>query len=192
MDACLYLSQNFAFIQLPSAYTTGSSIMPHKKNPDVFEIMRGRCNQLMSLPNQIMMLMGNLPSGYHREMQLMKESVFPAMEDLNAVLDAMIAIIPNIQPVENILEDEKYRYLFTVDAVHEKVREGLTFRDAYKAVGDEIENGQYQFDPKSATSHSLQGSIGNLGLNRLQERLQIELQSFDAKKVDEAEKRLLD
>lgn len=191
MDSCVYLSQNFGFITLPAAFTTGSSIMPHKKNPDVFEILRGKCNQLMALPNTVSLLISNLPSGYHRELQLLKESVFPALEDTHANLDALLAILPNIEPNQDILNKPIYDYLFTVDAVHDLVNQGVPFRDAYKQIGDQIDSGTYKVEAKGMDAHTSVGSMGNLQTARLSERLTIEMAAFNFDKIEQAEKALL-
>ena len=165
MDVCLYMSQNFDFISLPSHLTTGSSIMPHKKNPDVFELIRGKCNKIQALPYEITLITNNLPSGYHRDLQLLKEGLFPAIENLKACLDIAIFAIKDIQVKEHILDDKKYDYLFTVDALNELVVAGIPFRDAYKAVAEQLENGTFQ-SPKS-TKHSHEGSINNLCLEEI-------------------------
>lgn len=165
MDVCLYMSQNFDFISLPSHLTTGSSIMPHKKNPDVFELIRGKCNKIQALPYEITLITNNLPSGYHRDLQLLKEGLFPAIENLKACLDIAIFAIKDIQVEERILDDKKYDYLFTVDALNELVVEGIPFRDAYKIVSDQLESGSFQ-SPK-ATKHTHEGSINNLCLDEI-------------------------
>jgi argininosuccinate lyase len=165
MDVCLYMSQNFDFISLPSHLTTGSSIMPHKKNPDVFELIRGKCNKIQALPYEITLITNNLPSGYHRDLQLLKEGLFPAIENLKACLDIAIFAIKNIKVKEHILEDKKYDYLFTVDALNELVVAGIPFRDAYKTVAEQLENGTFQ-SPK-ATIHTHEGSINNLCLEEI-------------------------
>ncbi|MEY3439284.1 MAG: argininosuccinate lyase, partial [Bacteroidota bacterium] len=157
MDVCLYMSQNFDFISLPSHLTTGSSIMPHKKNPDVFELIRGKCNKIQALPYEITLITNNLPSGYHRDLQLLKEGLFPAIENLKACLDIAIFAIKDIKVKEHILEDKKYNYLFTVDALNELVITGIPFRDAYKTVAEQLEKGTFQ-SPK-ATKHTHEGSI---------------------------------
>ncbi|EJF09854.1 argininosuccinate lyase [Pontibacter sp. BAB1700] len=160
MDLCLYMSQNFAFVRLPDNLTTGSSIMPHKKNPDVFEIMRGKCNKLQALPTEISMLLINLPSGYHRELQLLKESLFPAITELKDCLQMMTFMLPQLEVRDQIMEEEKYKYAFSVDAVNAEVLAGMPFRDAYKVVGERIEAGT--FVVPEAVRHTHEGSIGNL------------------------------
>lgn len=170
-DVCLYMSQNFDFIGLPANLTTGSSIMPHKKNPDVFELIRGKCNKIQSLPYELTLITNNLPSGYHRDLQLLKEGVFPAIQNLKACLDIAIFSIPDIKVKENILEDKKYDYLFTVDTLNEMVTAGIPFRDAYKEVALQIEAGNYK-SPK-ATKHTHEGSINNLCLNEIKEKMNL-------------------
>ena len=160
MDACLYMNQNFGFISFPDALTTGSSIMPHKKNPDVFELIRGKCNRIQSVPNELALLIGNLPSGYHREMQLTKEILFPAIEDIKACLKMACLMLENIIVKDNILEEDRYKYLFTVERVNELVNNGITFRDAYRQVAGEVENGTFSFS--GSLHHTHEGSIGNL------------------------------
>lgn len=162
MDACLYLNQNFAFISFPAELTTGSSIMPHKKNPDVFELIRAHCNRIQSLPNELTLLLANLPSGYHRDLQLTKEILFPAIEQLKACLQLTRVMLEKLEVNDNILDDEKYRYLFSVEAVNELVNQGVPFREAYKQVGNTIEAGQFAFDYKKGLNHTHEGSIGNL------------------------------
>ncbi len=162
MDGCLYLSQNFGFISFPPELTTGSSIMPHKKNPDVFELIRGKCNRIQSVPNELTLLTNNLPSGYHREMQLTKEILFPAMEELRSCLQMMQVMISAMEVKENILTDEKYRYLFSVEAVNALVNQGMSFREAYQSVGNQIEQGKFTFDLSKPLQHTHEGSLGNL------------------------------
>ncbi|ALM49010.1 argininosuccinate lyase [Flavobacterium psychrophilum] len=169
MDICLYLSQNFAFITLPQHLTTGSSIMPHKKNPDIFELIRGKCNKIQALPYEITLITNNLPSGYHRDLQLLKEGLFPALQTLKSCLEMAIFSIREIEPNQNILDDKKYDYLFTVDALNELVTSGVPFRDAYKIVGEQVENNSFQ-SPK-ATKHTHEGSINNLCLNEIKAKM---------------------
>ncbi|MDB5157934.1 MAG: argH [Mucilaginibacter sp.] len=161
MDQALYLSQNFAFVSYPDTLTTGSSIMPHKKNPDVWEIMRGKCNRLQALPNDVAMMTTNLPSGYHRELQLLKELLFPAFTDLKNCLHMATFMLQNITVNQDILNDPKYAYLFSVEEVNRMVLSGTPFRDAYKQVGLAIEKGE--FNPNKTVNHTHEGSIGNLG-----------------------------
>ncbi|TRW23414.1 argininosuccinate lyase [Flavobacterium zepuense] len=165
MDICLYLSQNFNFISLPQHLTTGSSIMPHKKNPDIFELIRGKCNKIQALPYELTLITNNLPSGYHREFQLLKEGLFPALQTLKSCLEMAHYSIKEIKVNENILDDKKYDYLFTVDALNELVTAGVPFRDAYKIVGEQVDNGTFT-SPK-ATKHTHEGSINNLCLDEI-------------------------
>lgn len=162
MDCCLYVNQNFGFISFPDEHTTGSSIMPHKKNPDVFELIRGKCNRIQSTPNELTLLINNLPSGYHREMQLTKEIIFPAIETLKSCLQMMQLMLKAITVNQDVLKDKKYTYLFSVEKVNELVNEGLSFRDAYVKVGNMINEGNFQFDQEKQLKHTHEGSIGNL------------------------------
>ena len=169
MDVCLYMSQNFDFIGLPAHLTTGSSIMPHKKNPDVFELIRGKCNKIQALPYEITLITNNLPSGYHRDLQLLKEGLFPALQNLKACLDIAIFSVKDITVKDNILKDKKYDYLFTVDTLNEMVVAGIPFRDAYKTVAEQLEAGTYQ-SPKE-TKHTHEGSINNLCLDAIKDKM---------------------
>jgi argininosuccinate lyase len=162
MDCCLYMNQNFGFISFPDELTTGSSIMPHKKNPDVFELIRAKCNRIQSIPNELSLLMTNLPSGYHRDMQLTKEILFPAIEELKACLQMTGLMLSNIRITKNILKDDKYKYLFSVEAVNELVNQGIPFREAYKTIGNQIAGGNFSFDPTRPLQHTHEGSLGNL------------------------------
>lgn len=166
-DVCLYLSQNFDFISFPKEFTTGSSIMPHKKNPDIFELVRARCNRIQALPNELILLTNNLPSGYHRDLQLTKEILFPAIDSLKECLETLIYTLPNIEVKDNILDDEKYKYIFSVEKINEEVKNGKSFRDAYIQIGQEIENGVFEYDYKEL-HHSHQGSLGNLCLDEIE------------------------
>jgi argininosuccinate lyase len=161
MDCCLYMNQNFGFISFPSELTTGSSIMPHKKNPDVFELVRAKCSRLQSLPNELTLLLNNLPSGYHRDLQLTKEILFPAIEEIRSCLQLLQLMLSSVAVKDNILDDPKYRYLFSVEAVNSRVNEGISFRDAYRQVGEEIEAGTFSY-PHTQLHHTHEGSIGNL------------------------------
>jgi len=165
-DCCLYLNQNFGFISFPSSLTTGSSIMPHKKNPDVFELIRAKCNRIQATPNELTLLINNLPSGYHRDMQLTKEILFPAMEDLKACLQMTCLMLENISVYNGLLEDEKYKYLFTVEAMNALVLQGFSYRDAYREIGNSVDSGTFQYSP-GALSHSHTGSIGNPSFERI-------------------------
>ena len=162
MDACLYLGQDMGFISFPSELTTGSSIMPHKKNPDVFEMIRGKCNRIQSLPNELTLLAANLPSGYHREMQLTKEILFPAFRELEDCIGMMILMISHMEVRKDILSAEKYKYIFSVESVNRLVNHGIPFRQAYQEVGNDIERGTFYFDPAQPLDHTHEGSIGNL------------------------------
>lgn len=159
-DVCLYMNQNFNFITFPDNLTTGSSIMPHKKNPDVFELIRAKCNKLQALPNELTLLINNLPSGYHRDMQLTKESLFPAIAELKNCIEATELMLQHIQIKNDILSDEKYKYLFSVEVVNEEVLSGVPFREAYKKVGKSIEDDLFKTSAK--VNHTHEGSIGNL------------------------------
>ncbi|RAK22532.1 argininosuccinate lyase [Flavobacterium aquaticum] len=159
-DMCLYLNQNFGFISFPDTLTTGSSIMPHKKNPDVFEIMRARCNRIQALPNELILLTNNLPSGYHRDVQLTKESLFPAIQSLKECLEMLQFMLQHIEIKKDIVKDSKYNYMFSVESVNQQVLDGVPFRDAYKNIGLAIEN--QEFIPSYEINHTHEGSIGNL------------------------------
>jgi argininosuccinate lyase len=171
MDCCLFMSQNFGFIHFPDELTTGSSIMPHKKNPDVFELIRGKCNRMQSVPNELTLLINNLPSGYHREMQLTKEILFPAMEELRSCMEMMKLMLNAIGVRENILTEEKYKYLFSVEKVNELVNQGIPFRDAYAQVGNMIDQGSFHFDATQKLNHTHEGSIGNLCTAEISEQM---------------------
>lgn len=170
MDITLYMSQNFDFISFPNELTTGSSIMPHKKNPDVFELIRAKCNKMQSIPNQLTLITNNLPSGYHRDLQLVKEIIVPALQDMKACLEIMTFSLKEIRVNETILDDPKYDYLFSVDTLNEMVKSGMPFRDAYKKMGQEIESGN--FIPKKDIQHTHEGSLGNLCLREIKEKME--------------------
>jgi argininosuccinate lyase len=182
MDACLFLNQNFGFISFPDELTTGSSIMPHKKNPDVFELIRARCNQIMALPNDVMMMTSNLPSGYHRDLQLLKEILFPAFQHLKSCLGMTQLMLSSVQIKEGILDDDKYRFLFSVEEVNRLVLSGMPFRDAYKKVGLDIELGKY--NPERKVNHTHEGSIGNLCNDKIQKMMESSLSKFEFDKVN--------
>ncbi len=169
MDVCVYMSQNFDFMSIPSEFTTGSSIMPHKKNPDVFELIRGKCNKIQALPYELTLLMNNLPSGYHRDLQLLKEGLVPAIQDLKASLEMAVYALQNVTVNTTILSDDKYDYLFSVDTLNALVMEGMSFRDAYVKIGLDIENGKYT--PDKNTKHTHIGSINNPCLEAIEEKL---------------------
>lgn len=189
MDAVMFMNQNFGFISFPDELTTGSSIMPHKKNPDVFELIRARANQLIALPNDIALLMTNLPSGYHRDMQLLKEKLFPAIQALKDCLKLMQLMLSNIRVKENILKDDQYKFLFSVEEVNKLVLSGMPFRDAYKKVGLDIEQGNY--NPAKEVSHTHEGSIGNLNNKQVERMMEDALARFDFAKVNAALQALL-
>ncbi len=189
MDACLFLNQNFGFIRFPDELTTGSSIMPHKKNPDVFELIRGRCNHIISLPNDIALLTANLPSGYHRDMQLLKEKLFPAIQSLKECIRMAHLMLSNVEVKDGILSDEKYKFLFSVEEVNKLVLNGIPFRDAYKQVGQAIEKGEFTYSTK--VDHTHEGSIGNLCLTEISQMMKDVCQKFSFEKMMEAEKKLL-
>ena len=184
MDVCLFINQNFAFITFPDELTTGSSIMPHKKNPDVFELIRSRCNKIQALPNEIAMMTTNLPSGYHRDLQLLKENLFPAFQSLNECLEMSAFMLKSIQIKEDILLDDKYAYLFSVDAVNEEVLKGIPFREAYKMIGSQIERDE--FKAPRQVNHTHEGSIGNLCNSQITEAFHNTLQGFTFSRVESA------
>ncbi len=189
MDICLFMNQNFGFVSFPDEYTTGSSIMPHKKNPDVFEIIRGKCNKLQALPNELTMMTANLPSGYHRDLQLIKESFLPAFSELNSCLQMTGLMLDNIIIKDNILDDEKYKYLFSVESVNALVLDGLPFREAYQSVGKSIAEGIY--NPSKEINHTHEGSIGNLCNDEIVRMMEEVRNGFGFEKVEEALEKLL-
>ncbi|HEU5052296.1 MAG TPA: argininosuccinate lyase [Hanamia sp.] len=189
MDACLYLNQNFGFISFPDELTTGSSIMPHKKNPDVFELIRGHCNRIQSLPNEIAMMTTNLPSGYHRDMQLLKEHLFPAIKNLGDCIRMATLMFENIEIKKDILEDEKYKYLFTVEEMNKLVNQGMPLRDAYKKIGAEVEAGTFKTDKK--ISHTHEGSIGNLQNPQIRMMMEKVVNRFNFRAVNDALQKLI-
>jgi len=189
MDGCLYLNQNFGFIFFPAELTTGSSIMPHKKNPDVFELIRSHCNRIKSLPNEITMMTTNLPSGYHRDLQLLKEHLFPAFKILKDCIEMAGLMLSNIEIKKDILADEKYKYLFSVEEVNKLVNAGMPFRDAYKKVGLDIEAGNFKYD--TSVHHTHEGSIGNLCTEEIKKQMQKIISSFPFAFVAAAIKKLL-
>ena len=189
MDACLYLNQNFGFISFPTELTTGSSIMPHKKNPDVFELIRSHCNRIKALPNEITMMTTNLPSGYHRDLQLLKENLFPAFGNLHNCIDMATLMFQNISVKDNILADEKYQYLFSVEEVNKLVLQGVPFRDAYKKIGAAIEQGN--FNPSRVVEHTHEGSLSNLQNDSIARMMEQTIGQFNFGKVNTALKHLL-
>ena len=188
-DACLFNSQNFGFVKLPKECTTGSSIMPHKKNPDVFELIRAKCNKLQALPQQIMMITNNLPVGYFRDMQIMKEVFMPAFDELNDCIDMAAYIIKNMEVNRHILDDSRYDPMFSVEEVNRLAASGMPFRDAYKKVGMDIEKGQ--FIANKDIHHTHEGSIGNLMNDEITALMDKCMAEFHFEKVEEAEKALL-
>ncbi len=188
-DACMFNSQNFGFIKLPDQFTTGSSIMPHKKNPDVFELTRAKCNKVQGLPNQITLIFNNLPSGYFRDLQIIKEVFLPSFDELKDCLRMVTHMMREVKVNEHILDDDKYSLLFSVEEVNRLVREGVPFRDAYKKVGLSIEAGE--FVPNKEVHHTHEGSIGNLCNEEIAKLMQTVLAGFGFEKVEEAEKKLI-
>lgn len=189
MDACIYLNQNFGFISFPDELTTGSSIMPHKKNPDVFELIRGHCNRIQALPNEIVMITTNLPSGYHRDFQLLKEHLFPALKNIKDCIKMASLMFENIEVKKDILTDEKYKYLFTVEEMNKLVLEGMPLRDAYKKIGADVEAGTFVTDRK--INHTHEGSIGNLQNDEIKATMQRVITRFNFKAVNDALQKLI-
>lgn len=188
-DLCLYMSQNFGFISLPDEFTTGSSIMPHKKNPDVFELLRGKCNKIQALANELTILSNNLPSGYFRDYQIIKESFLESFDYLIDCVDMAEFIADKIKVSQNIVEEERYKYLFSVEEVNKEVLKGIPFREAYKKIGIAIEKGE--FNPQVNVDHTHQGSIGNLCNHDISHKFQTIFAAFNFEKALEAEKKLL-
>lgn len=188
-DACMFSSQNFAFVKLPNDCTTGSSIMPHKKNPDVFELTRAKCNKLQALPQQITLIMNNLPSGYFRDLQIIKEVFLPAFQELRDCLQMTTYIITKIKVNEDILSDSRYDLMFSVEEVNRLATEGMPFRDAYKKVGMDIEAGK--FTPCKEVHHTHEGSIGNLCTKQIAALMDEVWEGFNFQRMDEAEQKLL-
>ena len=189
MDACLFMNQNFGFIKFPETLTTGSSIMPHKKNPDVFELIRSYCNRIKALPNEIMMMTTNLPSGYHRDLQLLKENLFPAFQQLKNCIEMASLMIENMEVQKNILEDSKYQFLFSVEEVNKLVNEGMPFRDAYKKIGLDIEAGNFTYSTSLAHTH--EGSIGKLCNTEIAAEMNKVINRMDFAKVERQIEHLL-
>ncbi len=190
MDACLYMSQNFGFVKLPDAFTTGSSIMPHKKNPDVFELLRARCNKIIDMPNQIALITGNLPSGYFRDMQVTKEVFIPAFDELLSCIELMTLAVSKMEISKNIMDNDLYKYAFSVEEVNRRVLGGMPFRDAYKQVGIEIEKGAFSPDTTNV-NHTHEGSIGNLCNDQIKSKMDALLQQFGFEDVQEAINKLI-
>ena len=189
MDACLFMNQNFGFIKFPEELTTGSSIMPHKKNPDVFELIRSYCNRIKALPNEIMMMTTNLPSGYHRDLQLLKEHLFPAFQQLKNCMEMASLMIENMEIKKDILEHTQYQFLFSVEEVNKLVNEGMPFRDAYKKIGIAIEAGNFNYSTNLAHTH--EGSIGNLCNAQIADEMKKVLNRMDFAKVEHQIEHLL-
>ena len=177
MDLCLFMSQNFGFVSLPDELTTGSSIMPHKKNPDVFEIMRGRCNRLQALPNGIALLTTNLPVGYHRDLQLLKDILFPATAEIRRTLRMADFMLARLKVNDRILDERKYDYLFTVEDVNRLVLQGVPFREAYRRVGMAVQRGEYR--PTREVHHTHEGSIGNLCTAEIRRKMETVMREFE-------------
>ncbi len=188
-DVCLFMSQNFNFVSLPDELTTGSSIMPHKKNPDVFELLRSHCNRIQSLPNQITLMTNNLPSGYFRDLQLIKEVFIPSFTELKSCLSIACFAISNIKVNDRIMDDNRYENIYSVEEVNRMVLQGVPFRDAYRQVGESISKGD--FHPDKNLHHTHEGSIGNLCLQEIQHKMELILQSFNFAKAEKATDTLL-
>lgn len=186
MDMTLYLNQNFGFVSFPAELTTGSSIMPHKKNPDVFELIRSHCNRIKALPNEISMITTNLPSGYHRDLQLLKEHLFPAFKNLHTCIEMAGLMLSNIEVKEDLLKDEKYKYLFTVDLVNQLVMEGIPFRDAYLQVGRSVEDGSYQVPKQFEIKNPHEGSMQNLCTKEIKKLMENVIADFGFDKIHRA------
>lgn len=183
-DVCLFMSQNFGFVSLPDELTTGSSIMPHKKNPDVFELVRSHCNKIQALPYQISLMTNNLPSGYFRDLQILKDVFLPAFQELQDCIHIAGFAIDNMTVRENLLDDDRYKYVFSVEDVNKLVQQGVPFRDAYKQVGGEINAGKYE--PTREISHTHEGSIGNLCLEEISERMKQVVSTYDFGRIEKA------
>jgi argininosuccinate lyase len=183
-DICLYVNQNFGFLKLPEEFTTGSSIMPHKKNPDVFELIRAKCNRIQNLPNEISLIVNNLPSGYFRDMQIIKESFLPAFDEIKGCLSMTILLIDRIEVNPNIIEGEPYKYLFSVEEVNKLVEKGIPFRDAYRKIAEEIMTGS--FHAETRVNHTHEGSIGNLCNDKIAKKMNNILVEFNFEKVVKA------
>ena len=176
MDVCLYMSPNYGFVSFPDEYTTGSSIMPHKKNPDVFEIMRGRCNMLQAVPNELSLMMTNLPAGYHRDNQLLKDVIFPVFENIEECIDLCVMMLAQVKVNADAINDSKYDYLFTVEEVNRLVLSGVPFREAYRIVGQQVREGS--FNAERTVSHTHTGSIGNQANDRIRLKMETVIKSI--------------
>lgn len=188
-DVCLYISQNFGFISFPDHLTTGSSIMPHKKNPDVFELIRAKCNKIMALPTEIALITTNLASGYHRDLQMIKESFIPVFEEVKSCLAIAKYMLENIIVNKGAIKEERYKYVFSVEVVNNLVLEGTSFRDAYKQIGMDIESGN--FKPSTTVNHTHEGSIGNLCNDQIKGLMDEILEQLSFDKIDQALEKLL-
>lgn len=188
-DVCLFMSQNFNFVSLPAEFTTGSSIMPHKKNPDVFELIRARCNKLQGIPNQISLVTNNLPSGYFRDLQMVKEVFLPSFKEMSDCLNIALLAIKNMTVNPQILKDSRYDFIFSVEEVNKLVLKGIPFREAYKQIGEQIEKGEFR--PEKKIDHSHEGSIGNLCLDKILDKKEAVINNFDFIKIESAIKQLL-
>lgn len=188
-DVCLYMSQNFGFVKLPDELTTGSSIMPHKKNPDVFELLRSHCNKIQAMPAEITLMINNLPSGYFRDLQIVKEAFLPSFKDLKNCLEIADFALSEISIKENILDDDRYKFVYSVEDVNKMVIEGVPFRDAYKKVGMDIQAGQYE--PTREINHTHAGSLGNLCLPEIEAKMEAVISKFNFEQVDQAFQKLL-
>jgi argininosuccinate lyase len=189
-DICVFMNQNFAFVTFPDELTTGSSIMPHKKNPDVFELIRAKTNQIQAIPNTVSLLLTNTTTGYHRDLQLLKEEIFPGLATLKSCLEMSEFMLKSIKIKENILKDSFYKHLFSVEVVNELVLQGIPFRDAYKQVGNDIENGNFAPD-QTKLNHTHEGSIGNLSLDAIDSKMKKVMKSFDFESIEKAIKELI-
>ena len=189
MDVCLFMSQNFGFVGLPDEFTTGSSIMPHKKNPDVFELIRAKCNKIQSLPNDITLLLANLPSGYFRDLQILKEMLFPVFSELRDCIDIAAFMMDKLIINRNIMDDDRYKYVFSVEEVNKLVLQGIPFRDAYKQVGKEIADGK--FNPEKKVYHTHAGSIGNLCNDKIKNKMKKNLEKFRFEKINQSIEKIL-
>jgi len=189
-DVCLFMSQNFGFVALPDELTTGSSIMPHKKNPDVFELVRSHCNKIQAIPYQISLMTNNLPSGYFRDLQILKEVFLPSFQELLDCISIAGFAIDNMTVNTNLLADDRYKYVFSVEDVNKLVLQGVPFRDAYKTIGSQINAGTYE--PSRDINHTHQGSLGNLCLDQISERMRQIVQSYEFQNIERAYSKLLE
>lgn len=189
MDACLYMSQNFGFLSFPDELTTGSSIMPHKKNPDVFELIRAKCNKIQSLPNEIILITNNLPSGYHRDLQIIKENFLPAFAEMEQCIKICRLMFENVKVNREIVENPLYKYMFSVEEVNKQVLNGVPFRDAYKRIAEDIASGD--FNPETGINHTHEGSIGNLCHQEIEQKMAKAIEAFQFGKAEKAISQLL-